>query len=194
MGESTRKRCLGHPFSAERRQRHSQALIGHPVSQSTRLKLSIAMKRRPRPSGMDRTGRKWSSESRQQWSKAQKGVKRKPHTIESRLLMSKIAKSKRPVVCVDESRSTRKGCEWKLWREAVFRRDNYTCQKCGRAGGRLHPHHIENFARRIDLRFSVTNGATLCVQCHTDFHRLFGKKGNNLGQFQDFITTMGNGQ
>ena len=37
--------------------------------------------------------------------------------------------------------------EWKLWREAVFVRDNYTCQECGLHSGNgkrvtLHPHHI----------------------------------------------------
>ena len=63
------------------------------------------------------------------------------------------------------------GIKYRLWREAVFTRDNYTCQDCGIRGGNLHPHHIKEFAKFPKLRFTVANGKTLCSKCHSKFHK-----------------------
>lgn len=52
------------------------------------------------------------------------------------------------------------------WRKAVFERDNYTCQECNVRGGELHPDHIKPFALFPGLRFEISNGRTLCKQCH----------------------------
>ena len=52
------------------------------------------------------------------------------------------------------------------WREAVFKRDNYTCQGCGEKGVYLNADHIKPFAYFPELRFELSNGRTLCVPCH----------------------------
>ncbi|MDE2097621.1 MAG: HNH endonuclease [Patescibacteria group bacterium] len=53
------------------------------------------------------------------------------------------------------------------WRKAVFKRDGFKCQKCGDdRGGNLRAHHIKPFSKFPDLRFEVSNGITLCHQCH----------------------------
>lgn len=55
-------------------------------------------------------------------------------------------------------------------REAVFSRDDYTCQSCHKKGIELHPHHIYPRADREDMVFDVDNGVTLCVSCHHKEH------------------------
>lgn len=52
------------------------------------------------------------------------------------------------------------------WRRHVFQRDDYTCQACGKRGGKLHADHVLRFSRYIDLRTEILNGRTLCVMCH----------------------------
>ena len=65
--------------------------------------------------------------------------------------------------------------EYKQWREAVFRRDNYTCQICGQVGGKLNAHHIKRYRNAIDARTDIDNGITLCEECHRQLHREEGK-------------------
>lgn len=64
----------------------------------------------------------------------------------------------------------RHSIEFKFWRESVFKRDNWTCQDCGKRGCILHPHHIKRFAYYPELRFELSNGKTLCKECHLKIH------------------------
>lgn len=65
----------------------------------------------------------------------------------------------------------RQSTEYRQWRKSVFERDNYTCQVCGVSGGELNAHHIKPFSVYPDLRFDVSNGLTLCKQCHINVHK-----------------------
>lgn len=72
----------------------------------------------------------------------------------------------------EEKEIIRSSAEYKEWRRLVFQRDNYTCQNCGDSkGGNLHAHHIKSFATYPELRMEVSNGLTLCEDCHEKHHR-----------------------
>jgi len=55
------------------------------------------------------------------------------------------------------------------WRKAVYGRDEYRCRHCG-AKKDLHAHHIKSFAKYPKLRYTVSNGITVCQKCHSAIH------------------------
>ena len=72
---------------------------------------------------------------------------------------------------------------YKEFRKQVLRRDNYFCQwpNCGSTRN-LCVHHIRTWADHPNLRFNVSNGITLCKNCHNriwsleeSFERLFNQ-------------------
>ena len=87
--------------------------------------------------------------------------------------------------------SIRKTFEYKQWVQAVFERDNFTCQHCKRRGGDLEADHypkafaqlldtynIENIqdARSCKELWSLDNGRTLCMECHLKTYKGIPKK------------------
>lgn len=64
----------------------------------------------------------------------------------------------------------RRMAKYREWRTSVLKRDNYTCRHCGSQKPHLHAHHIKPWAQHPELRFDVSNGLTLCDDCHGLIH------------------------
>ena len=86
--------------------------------------------------------------------------------------------------------------EYKQWRNEIFTRDDYTCQKCLKAGGVLHAHHVKRFSILFEqflkeynqfnpleekhtlVRLAINykpfweaEGITYCEECHKLEHK-----------------------
>ena len=90
--------------------------------------------------------------------------------------------------------SNRTSKEYKEWRNSVYKKDWYTCQCCGASGSdsELNAHHILSFADNKELRFDVSNGITLCSDCHHiktigSFHNLYGTNDTTPEELEEYI-------
>ena len=60
--------------------------------------------------------------------------------------------------------------DYDLWREAIFKKYNNTCQLCGKASGLMHAHHKKEYANNPEKRYDISNGILLCAECHKKLH------------------------
>lgn len=61
------------------------------------------------------------------------------------------------------------------WRKAVLERDCYKCVLCG-SGESLQADHIKPHSKFPELRREVSNGRTLCKDCHKKTDSYGGKQ------------------
>lgn len=155
---------------------------GHPITEETKRKISLA-----------HFGKKHSEESKKKISLARLGKKNHKH---SQYLMGKKqpmeTRFKRSLSLRGEkapnwqggktelNQIIRSSLEYRLWRESVFKRDDYICQECGIKSGNgsavtLNADHIKPFSLYPELRFAIDNGRTLCVGCHKKTPTFAGK-------------------
>jgi hypothetical protein len=155
-------------------------------SEKTKKKISLALKGKP----SWKKGEKCSFQTRQRISRAvklqwDKGLKygAKP-SLESRIRMSKAQQGEKGSNwqggLESENKAIRKSLKFRLWRERIFKRDNWTCQNCNIRGGMIHPHHVKPFSKYPKLRFRIYNGITLCKDCHQNKHKKIKLSCQNL--------------
>lgn len=155
----------------------------HIISDEHKQKISIANTGKDRMSPEKRKlinlGRKHSKETIEKIRKA--GFNRK-HTVETRLKQSLAKRGEKSYLwkggITSINQAIRCSIEYRLWREAVFSRDNWTCVLCSKRGGKLNADHIKRFSDYPELRFAIDNGRTICVPCHkkTDNYCNKGRK------------------
>ena len=78
----------------------------------------------------------------------------------------------------------RRGEKYIKWRTEIFKRDDYICQICKKRGGKISADHIIPFSISKELRYELSNGRTLCWDCHKKTDTFAGriikyKKDNN---------------
>lgn len=143
----------GRHVSKEVREKISKTLMGYLRSEETKKKMSEYWK-----------GRKLSEATKKKLSIAKTG--------------------KKMILVMGENHWNWKGgitdlrtklwhsVEYKTWRKTVFERDNYTCRWCDdNTGGNLEAHHIKEQSNYPELRFVISNGLTLCQECHNKTRR-----------------------
>lgn len=72
------------------------------------------------------------------------------------------------------------------WAQLVKKRDHFTCQVCERRGIELNSHHLNAWNLFPDERYLLSNGICLCVECHEQFHELYGHGNNTKLQFEEY--------
>ena len=145
------------------------------------------------PAYYDPTGTHMSDETKEKISKSHKGRIWSPEVIKRRAnsnrgkIMSEEAKLK-----ISLAQRGEKGNNWKggkcrdrqgggyrysQWRKSVFERDNYMCIIGGKDhGSNLQAHHIISWSMNPTLRYKISNGITLCINCHKQTDN-YGAKG-----------------
>lgn len=182
------KTCLKHSHRIS-------GMLGKTHSIKSKLLMSKIMMGNKNPLGIKRSnetklrmrkaalGKVFSKQTKEKMSIARRKLK---------LIGNKAAAWKGGLTAIVEL--IRKGYKYVMWRQAVFIRDNFTCQHCGARGVYLHAHHIIPFnillkeaAKYMPLinlyeaallytpLWEITNGITLCKKCHRKEHN---KRGN----------------
>lgn len=72
--------------------------------------------------------------------------------------------------------SSRMSGAYKGWKDLVKERDGHKCVMCGKTDN-LHCHHIIPWKENPELRYSVSNGQTLCASHHASIE-MKGKSWN----------------
>jgi hypothetical protein len=179
-------------YSSEARKNNSDSHKGNHHSKETRIKMSNTRK-----------GKHLSESHKQNISKSKMG---KIVSEESKIKnsISHIGKipSKETRLKLSELRRGEKCYRWKggitplhkairdllenkLWIMGVFKRDNFTCQRCFKTNIYLNAHHKKLFSQILEENKIVTleqarnclelwdinNGITLCNDCHKKEHK-----------------------
>ncbi len=180
--ENMSKSRIGMKFTKEHRENISKAKKGIKYNLSTEQRKKISQRMTGKNNCMKRKevrdklskskkGKKFSTEHKNNMSKTnhmRRFEDRKKHSAK----LQGIPIGEWSGFKSDFNRRLRSGSKWKIWRELVFLRDNFTCQNSNceycdnKIGVMLHPHHIKPLAQYPELAFKIENGITYCKEFH----------------------------
>jgi len=158
-------------------QKGNKLNIGKKHSLESKSKMSLAKKGKKYPKMSERNKIMWKDpEYRKKMSDVHKGKLKGIPNFKLRGSGSHLWKG--GVTSINKS--IRSSLQYKLWRESVFKRDNFTCVWCGSKSGdgktvALNADHIKPFSLFPELRFAIDNGRTLCLDCHKKTDTYFYK-------------------
>ena len=197
--EEQKNKLKGRKFSEETRKKMSIAQKGKTISDEQKKKQSIAISGNKNPFW----GKTHSEETKKKLSIINQGKigywrnKKRPESTKRKISQARKGK---PVLkrrgenaynwkggITPENIKIRRSLEYRLFRDLVFVRDKYTCQKYGTMGKNIKAHHIQNFAQFPELRFAIDNGITLSDKAHKEFHKKYGIKNNTREQLEEFL-------
>ena len=73
--------------------------------------------------------------------------------------------------------------------KSVLKRDNYYCQCC-HSRSKLVVHHMDGYNWCKERRIDISNGITLCENCHKKFHKIYGYGNNTEKQWNEYINNI----
>lgn len=73
--------------------------------------------------------------------------------------------------------------------KSVLKRDNYYCQCC-HTRSNLVVHHKDGYNWCIERRIDISNGITLCENCHKNFHKIYRYGNNTEKQWNEYINNI----
>lgn len=168
----------GRKMSEDFKDKCRQRQLGRKLSEETKIRMRMA-----------KLGKKLSEETKEKIAQTKIGIRNpmfgKKLTEEQRLkisanlrktLNSRVDRTEQELI-----HQVRNSVKSKLWRENIFKRDNFTCVVCGdNKGGNLEADHIEPFIKLFKKHkvisvemaeicedfWDISNGRTLCKKCH----------------------------
>lgn len=172
-----------------RAEKISQSLIGHPIYKSKERNQSISKALKGRPSNFKG---KRHSEAAKEKNRIHHLGKTLSEEHKRKLREINLKNKIRPPILLGMNNPSWRGgitplyekirhsLQYELWREKIFKRDNYTCQNCGGRGGNLEVHHMKPFSKIIEeynikdfesaykckVLWDIHNGITFCQNCH----------------------------
>jgi NUMOD3 motif len=188
----------GFIFSKESKQKMRIAKLGTKISEKQKLQISLAHKgkrlslehRQKISQGLigKNIGKKYGPPSKETRQKQRAKMIGKKSSIKTREKLSILFKGKNSHFYKDGQSYVNetlrfliaRTVKYRLWRERVFKRDKYTCVKCGKTNCYIEADHIKLFS--VILRenkiatvkqallckelWDINNGQTLCKKCH----------------------------
>lgn len=202
---------LGKHHSEETKRKISEANKGKKLSEEAKRKIGEASK-----------SRKHSEETKRKISELKKGNKNclgKRHSEETK---KKLSESHNPKSNLNLTYRYPKGkptwnkgkgikvlltvkirnlLKYRQWHSDILTKDDFTCQKCEKRGGRIEIHHSKSFvqilkenkvknifeAENCEELWNINNGISLCKNCHYDFHKIYGRMNNTKEQLIKFL-------
>jgi DNA-directed RNA polymerase subunit RPC12/RpoP len=71
----------------------------------------------------------------------------------------------------NEVKRIRRSLEFKEWKKEILKERNYTCERCGVRGQKLHIHHLEMVCVAPEKIMEKDNVIVVCIKCHKKIHK-----------------------